>query len=375
MSRSAYLSRLAMPKRLSDRESAVGDGDADPALLAAAAELGIETHVLSPGDDPAECVRARRTSSARRAETGRSARSRGSRSSAACRSCACRSGRGTISRATSGLDLDDPVGALAAFSSGVPRVVDVGPCRRPRVLEQRLDRRVRDARPSQRARGACARCIEPERVTIDGAPVARASCCSRTTRTGSTASSASALDSGRAAPLRRARCAAALVGGARRLALRRRRCASRSRSTARQCTSSRRSRFASSRGALTVLRPARARVTGSPRRSGTRARRRRGRSSYGEPADLGEVVAGLPVAAGRRREPREAEDGALPVGLVPRAEEVEQLELEARSLRALRGGARRRRPRLPAGSRRGDPRGPGRGRSRVCRGARGRRAR
>ena len=103
-----------------------GDGGADD-LLAAAAERGIETHVLEDGDDLAELARA--------ADAEALGMAGGDGSLAAVASVAIERGlpfvcipfgtRNHFARDV-GLDRDDPVGALDAFSGGAERGVDVG---------------------------------------------------------------------------------------------------------------------------------------------------------------------------------------------------------------------------------------------------------
>ena len=102
-------------------------------------------------------------------------RSPTSRSSATCRSRASRSGRATTSRATLGLDRDDPIGALDAFVDGVERRDRRRPRERPALPEQRLARCLRAARAPARAPSPPQRRVRAPAGTRDPrhAPAAR----------------------------------------------------------------------------------------------------------------------------------------------------------------------------------------------------------
>jgi diacylglycerol kinase family enzyme len=105
-----------------------GRGGPSPDELAAeAGRLGVETHVLAPGEDPAEVARA--------AEAERLGIAGGDGSLGAVAAVALETGAafvcvpfGTKNHFARdvGLDRDDPIAALAAFSDGVERRIDVG---------------------------------------------------------------------------------------------------------------------------------------------------------------------------------------------------------------------------------------------------------
>ncbi len=161
-----------------------GDGGADE-LLAAAAERGIETHVLREGDDPAELVRA--------ADADAIGIAGGDGSLAPVASVAAERGlpfvcvpfgtRNHFARDL-GLDRDDPVGALDAFTGGLERRVDLGRANaRPflnnvslglyalLVHRRERHRRRRDALARLRALGVVLGNPDADRFTVDGEPV------------------------------------------------------------------------------------------------------------------------------------------------------------------------------------------------------------
>jgi diacylglycerol kinase family enzyme len=161
-----------------------GDGGAEE-LLAAARERGIETHVLREGDDPAEL--------ARRADADAVGIAGGDGSLAAVAGAAAARGlpfvcvpfgtRNHFARDL-GLDRDDPIAALAAFSDALERQVDLGRANgRPFVNNVSLGlyamlvhrrerhRRRRDALARLRALGAVLARRGTDRFTVDGEPV------------------------------------------------------------------------------------------------------------------------------------------------------------------------------------------------------------
>ncbi|HEV2591057.1 MAG TPA: diacylglycerol kinase family protein, partial [Gaiellaceae bacterium] len=158
-----------MPKGFLIVNPRSGTGEETPALVAAAAELGIETHVLSPGDDPAACV----------GEADVVGAAGGDGTLGAVASVALERGvpfvcvpfgtRNHFARDL-GLDLDDPIAALAAFSSGVSRVVDVGHVG-DRVFLNNVSIGAYATLVHRSALQVVRSLHRPERVVIDGAPV------------------------------------------------------------------------------------------------------------------------------------------------------------------------------------------------------------
>ena len=112
-----------MPKGFLVVNPRSGTGDETPALVAAARELGVDTHVLQPGDDAASVVGS--------AEVVGVAGGDGTLGAVAA--VALERGVpfvcvpfGTRNHFARDLGLSDPFAALSAFVDGVPRVVDVG---------------------------------------------------------------------------------------------------------------------------------------------------------------------------------------------------------------------------------------------------------
>jgi diacylglycerol kinase family enzyme len=161
-----------------------GDGGSDE-LVAAARSRGIATHVLADGDDPEQV--------AREADTGVLGMAGGDGSLAAVAGVAIERGlpfvcvpfgtRNHFARDV-GLDRDDPVGALAAFTGGVERRVDTGRVNDRLFLNnvslgvyahlvhrRERHRRRRNALARLRALGAVVRHRHGMGMTIDGEPV------------------------------------------------------------------------------------------------------------------------------------------------------------------------------------------------------------
>jgi diacylglycerol kinase family enzyme len=161
-----------------------GDGGADE-LTAAAAERGIEVHVLQEGDDPAEVARA--------AEADAVGMAGGDGSLSAVADVAIERGlpfvcvpfgtRNHFARDV-GLDRDDPVAALDAFTDRVERRVDVGRVNDRLFLNnvslgvyaqlvhrRERHRRRREALARLRALVAVAHRPHGVGITIDGRPV------------------------------------------------------------------------------------------------------------------------------------------------------------------------------------------------------------
>ena len=106
-----------------------GDGDPSPAELARAAhDRGVETHVLEPGDDPAELARASGAAVLGIAggDGSLAAVVRAALDVDAALVCIPLGTRNHFARDI-GLDRDDPLGALAAFDDdAIERRIDVG---------------------------------------------------------------------------------------------------------------------------------------------------------------------------------------------------------------------------------------------------------
>jgi diacylglycerol kinase family enzyme len=161
-----------------------GDGGPDD-LLEAAEAAGIATHVLREGDDPAALARA--------AEADAIGMAGGDGSLAAVAEAAALRGlpfvcvpfgtRNHFARDL-GLDRDDPVAALAAFTDGVERRVDLGRANGRAFLNnvslgvyaslvhrREHHRRRRDALARLRALGAVVTHREPDRFAVAGEAV------------------------------------------------------------------------------------------------------------------------------------------------------------------------------------------------------------
>jgi diacylglycerol kinase family enzyme len=161
-----------------------GDGGVEK-LLAAAAERGIETHVLAEGDDPAEAARA--------APADALGIAGGDGSLAPVAEVAIERGlpfvcvpfgtRNHFARDL-GLDRNDPVAALDAFTNGAERTIDVGRANDRLFLNnvslglyaqlvhrRERHRRRRDALARVRALGAVVGRHRPLGITLDGRPV------------------------------------------------------------------------------------------------------------------------------------------------------------------------------------------------------------
>jgi diacylglycerol kinase family enzyme len=167
-----------MPKGLLLVNPRSGSGDATPALLAAAADRGLETRVLRPGDDP--------LAAAQTARAGAIGVAGGDGTLGAGAQAALETGRpfvcvpfGTRNHFARdlGLDVDDPIAALDAFGAGVERVVDVG-----RVDDRVFLNNVSIGAYAQlvheephdlpaRIRAVVRALHTPQRLLIDGAPV------------------------------------------------------------------------------------------------------------------------------------------------------------------------------------------------------------
>jgi diacylglycerol kinase family enzyme len=161
-----------------------GDGGADE-LLAAAAEHGVATHVLGEGDDPAEIART--------ADADALGMAGGDGSLAPVAEVAIERDlpfvvipfgtRNHFARDV-GLDRNDPIGALAAFTNGAEKAIDVGRANDRLFLNnvslgvyaqlvhrREHHRRRSDALARLRALGAVVRHRQPVGITIDGRPV------------------------------------------------------------------------------------------------------------------------------------------------------------------------------------------------------------
>jgi diacylglycerol kinase family enzyme len=161
-----------------------GDGGSDE-LLAAAHELGIDTHVLRAGDDPAELARSAS------ADALGVAGGDGSLAPVAAVAierdlpfvCVPFGTRNHFARDV-GLDRGDPVHALAAFEDRVERVIDVGRVNGRLFLNnvslgvyahlvhrREEHRRRRDTLARLRAFAAVAQHRQSDELTVDGEPV------------------------------------------------------------------------------------------------------------------------------------------------------------------------------------------------------------
>lgn len=161
-----------------------GDGGAD-ALLAAARERGLRTHVLADGESPGDVARAAD------AEALAMAGGDGSLGAVAAVAiehdlpfaCIPFGTRNHFARDV-GLDRDDPVAALGALTDGIERRIDVGRVNDrlflnnvslgvyARLVHRREQhRRRREAFARLRALTAVAAHRHPVRLTVDGAPL------------------------------------------------------------------------------------------------------------------------------------------------------------------------------------------------------------
>jgi diacylglycerol kinase family enzyme len=161
-----------------------GDGGADE-LLAAAAEHGVATHVLGEADDPAEIARA--------ADADALGMAGGDGSLAPVAGVAIERDlpfvcipfgtRNHFARDV-GLDRDDPIAALGAFTDRVEKRIDVGRANDRLFLNnvslgvyaqlvhrREHHRRRSDALARLRALGAVVRHRRPVGITIDGRPL------------------------------------------------------------------------------------------------------------------------------------------------------------------------------------------------------------
>ena len=167
---------LIVNPRAGDEEPSVGQ------LLAAARTLGIDTHVLREGDDPAELARA---SDAEVVGVAGGDGSLGAVAAVAIERavpfvCVPYGTRNHFARDV-GLDREDPVGALAGFTEERERIVDVGRVGGrvflnnvsfgvyARLVHRREHHRGRrDAFATARALLLTARERHPEPVVVDG---------------------------------------------------------------------------------------------------------------------------------------------------------------------------------------------------------------
>jgi diacylglycerol kinase family enzyme len=142
-----------------------GTGEETPSLVAAAGELGVETHVLSPGEDAASVARS--------ADASVLGIAGGDGTLGVAAGIALERGLpfvcvpfGTRNHFARDLGLEDPVHSLTAFTDGVERVVDVG-----RAGSRVFMNNVSIGAYADYVHGLHLRGLRKRRVFVDGAEV------------------------------------------------------------------------------------------------------------------------------------------------------------------------------------------------------------
>jgi diacylglycerol kinase family enzyme len=146
-----------------------GTGDKTSELVAAARERGIDTHVLQPGDDIASLAASAPVLGVAAGDGTLGAVAAVALARDVPFVCVPLGTRNHFARDL-GLDVDDPVAALAAFTSSSSRVVDVGRAG-DRVFLNNVSIGAYAQLVHRSAIDVLRSLQRPQRLTIDGAPV------------------------------------------------------------------------------------------------------------------------------------------------------------------------------------------------------------